>query len=78
MCAPKPPKMPPVVQRDPVAEQAKAQAEAQTKANAETAAKRRKRAMSGGGMAATALRAANMGAGNDSRSLLQPSAEAMK
>lgn len=78
MCGAKPQKMPPVVERDPVAEQAKAQAEAQTKANAETAAKRRKRAMSGGGMAATALRAANLGGGNDSRSLFRPGAEAMK
>lgn len=77
MCGAKPPKAPPVVVRDPVAEQAKAQAEAQAKANAETAAKRSKRAMSGGGMAATAIRAANLGAGGGSPSLFAPKAQAM-
>jgi hypothetical protein len=69
MCFPKL-KTPKVVQRDPVAEQAKAQAEAQGKANAETAAKRRKRAANGGGVAAAAVRAANLGGG--SPSLLAP------
>lgn len=74
MCGKKPPKPPPVIERDPVADQAKADGEAQIKANAETVAKRRKRAMSGGGMAATALRAANLGGG--SGSLFSPTAQA--
>ena len=70
MCgaAPKPP--PPVVQRDPVAEQAKADAQAQQTANAETAAKRRRRAQSGNGMAAQAIRAATLGGADNSRTLL--------
>lgn len=61
MCGKKPPKPPAVVERDPVAEQAKAQAEAQTKANQEIAAKRKRRAQSGSGMAAQAIKAANLG-----------------
>jgi hypothetical protein len=45
MCLPKPPKQttPPVVVRDPVADEAKAQAEATSKANAELATRRRER-----------------------------------
>lgn len=77
MCGAKPPKPPPIVERDPVAEQAKAQADAQLKANIETAAKRRRRAQSGGGMAATAIRAANLG-GGAGNSLLAPTAQALK
>ena len=46
MCgkSPKPP--PPVVQRDPVAEQREAEAKAQVKANQETATRRRRRGRS--------------------------------
>lgn len=63
MCGktPKPP--PPVVQRDPVAEQAKLEAEAATKANAETASRRRRRGMSGG--IVNAVRRAQTLAGTD-------------
>lgn len=48
MCgkAPKPP--PPVVQRDPVAEQAASEAQAQQAANADTAARKRRRMFSAG------------------------------
>jgi type IV secretory pathway TrbL component len=70
MCGktPKPP--PPIVQRDPVAEQAKADAQAQQAANAQTADKRRRRLQSGNGMAAQAIRAATLGGSDNSRTLL--------
>lgn len=42
MCKPKAPKVPAVVQRDPVAEQAAADAKAQQEANMEIATRRRK------------------------------------
>lgn len=69
MCGSKPKAPPPVVQRDPIAEQAEADRKATIAANSETAARRRRRASSGGGgMAATALRAANLGSGSASPS----------
>lgn len=43
MCGKTPAPPPPVVQRDPVAEQRKAEADAQVKANAELAHRRRRR-----------------------------------
>lgn len=43
MCFPKPPKPPPVIVRDPVADEAKAQAVATGKANADLVARRRAR-----------------------------------
>jgi hypothetical protein len=43
MCGKSAPPQPKVVQRDPVADEAKAQAEAQRKTNTETAAKKRRR-----------------------------------
>lgn len=70
MCGKQPKAPPPVVQRDPVAEQKKLEAEAQTAANAESANRRRRRARAGavqpGAMRATLL----AGAGAQSRSLL--------
>lgn len=70
MCGKSPKKPPPVVERDPVAEQAKAESDAQVKANLETAMKRRRRNRSGQGMAAMAIKAANLGGGNTNKSLL--------
>lgn len=46
MCGKKPAPTPQVIQRDPVADQAKAEAEAQTTANTELAQRRRRRSWS--------------------------------
>lgn len=61
MCGSSPKAPPPVVQRDPVAEQAKAEAEAQTNANADQANRRRRRGWSGA-LSSSAARAGNLGA----------------
>lgn len=70
MCGktPKPP--PPVVQRDPVAEQAQAEAKAQQLANADAAQARKRQAASGTGMVNSAIRAATLGSAASGRSLL--------
>lgn len=60
MCGKAPKAPPPVVQRDPVAEQAKAEAEAQQNANAEMASRRRRRGWSGA-LSSAAARAGNLG-----------------
>lgn len=73
MCGktPKPP--PAIVQRDPVAEQRRAEAEGQMKANEETANTRRRRGMAGATVAA--VRAANLGGtAGDGPSLLAQAA----
>lgn len=69
MCGktPKPP--PPVVQRDPVAEQKKAEAEAQTEANKQLAARRKRRGASGA-LSALATRYGNLGGSAGERTLL--------
>jgi hypothetical protein len=71
MCGKKPKAPPPVVQRDPVAEQRKAEAEAQTSANAETAQRRRRRSWTSS-MTQIASRAMSNGSGTNApaRSLL--------
>lgn len=61
MCGKKPAPPPPVVQRDPVAEQLKADNEAQRNANAETATRRRRRGI-GGAMTSIMLRGAQQSA----------------
>ena len=68
MCG-KTPKVPTVIQRDPAADQLKAEAEAQLKVNSETANKRRRKLESGGGMSAAA-RAAQRDNGAATNSLL--------
>ena len=60
MCGKKPPAPPAVVQRDPVAEQKKAEADAQMTANTDGAARRRRRNFSSS-MSATANRANLLG-----------------
>lgn len=63
MCGKAPKAPPPVVQRDPVAEQRKLEAEAQTAANAESANRRRRRAR-GGSVQPGAMRATLLGQAN--------------
>lgn len=71
MCGSKPKAPPPVVQRDPVAEQARAEAQSQQLTNADAAAKRRRQAAGGnGGMANAAIRAATLGSAGSGPSLL--------
>lgn len=60
MCGKAPKAPPPVVQRDPVAEQKKAEAEAQTEANKQLATRRRRRGASGA-LSAMASRYGNLG-----------------
>lgn len=62
MCGKAPKAPPPVVQRDPVAEQRKAEADAQRTANAETANRRRRRSWTAG-LSSAAARAGRPGAG---------------
>lgn len=71
MCGKAPKAPPPVVQRDPVAEQAKAEAEAQQNANADAANRRRRRGWSGA-LSSAAARAGNLGGSSQTgnRSLL--------
>lgn len=76
MCGKKPKPAPPVVQRDPVADQAKAEAEAQQAANADTANRRRRRGWSGA-LSGLAMRNAGAlgGPGAKPDSLFTPAAD---
>ena len=67
MCGKAPKAPPPVVQRDPVAEQQKAEAQAQQDANAETANRRRRRSWTSG-LSAASARSGSLGGGSDGQS----------
>jgi hypothetical protein len=63
MCFADPPKTPPIIRNDPVADAAKAAAEAQATANAETATRRTTRRMSALSTGAGLAPASALGAG---------------
>lgn len=73
MCGKSPKAPPPVQQRDPVAEQAKAEADAQREANAATANKRRRRSFAS--TLSQAARGRGLLGGGDSPNTLLPSAD---
>lgn len=69
MCGKAPKAPPPVVQRDPVAEQRQAEAEAQTEANKQLAGRRKRRGASGA-LSALATRYGNLGGSAGQRSII--------
>ncbi len=69
MCG-KTPKVPTVIQRDPIAEQRIAEATAQLRTNSETANRRRRRHDSGGNSMTAAARAAMRSGGPQTNTLL--------